>query len=42
VPNVEPPEPTRLGEVVWLQPYPDDLLADVADARLDAADALLI
>ena len=26
VPNVEPPEPTRLGEVVWLQPYPDDLL----------------
>jgi DNA-directed RNA polymerase specialized sigma24 family protein len=42
VPNVEPPEPTRLGEVVWLQPYPDDLLADVADARLDAADALRI
>jgi len=26
VPNVEPPEPTRLGEVVWLQPYPDTLL----------------
>ncbi len=25
VPNVEPPEPTRLGEVVWLQPYPDAL-----------------
>jgi RNA polymerase sigma-70 factor (TIGR02960 family) len=23
---VDPPEPTRLGEVVWLQPYPDDLL----------------
>jgi RNA polymerase sigma-70 factor (TIGR02960 family) len=23
VPNVEPPEPTRLGEVVWLEPYPD-------------------
>jgi RNA polymerase sigma-70 factor (TIGR02960 family) len=22
VPNVEPPEPTRLGEVVWLQPFP--------------------
>ena len=23
IPGVEPPEPTRLGEVVWLQPYPD-------------------
>jgi RNA polymerase sigma-70 factor (ECF subfamily) len=28
VPGVEPPEPTRLGEVVWLQPYPDALLED--------------
>lgn len=26
VPSVEPPEPTRLGEVVWLEPYPDALL----------------
>jgi RNA polymerase sigma-70 factor (TIGR02960 family) len=26
MPNVELPEPTRLGEVVWLQPYPDALL----------------
>ena len=26
VPGVEPPEPTRLGEVVWLEPYPDALL----------------
>jgi RNA polymerase sigma-70 factor (TIGR02960 family) len=26
VPKVEPPEPTRLGEVVWLQPFPDVLL----------------
>jgi RNA polymerase sigma-70 factor (TIGR02960 family) len=26
VPNAEPPEPTRLGEVVWLEPYPDALL----------------
>src|SRR5271170_1003185 len=25
---VEPPEPTRLGEVMWLEPYPDVLLAD--------------
>jgi RNA polymerase sigma-70 factor (TIGR02960 family) len=26
IPRFEPPEPTRLGEIVWLQPYPDDLL----------------
>jgi RNA polymerase sigma-70 factor (TIGR02960 family) len=26
IPGIEPPEPTRLGEVVWLQPYPDALL----------------
>jgi RNA polymerase sigma-70 factor (ECF subfamily) len=26
VPDVEPPEPTRLGEVVWLEPFPDALL----------------
>lgn len=26
VPNVEQPEPTRLGEVVWLEPIPDALL----------------
>jgi RNA polymerase sigma-70 factor (TIGR02960 family) len=26
VPDVEPPEPSRLGEVAWLEPYPDALL----------------
>jgi RNA polymerase sigma-70 factor (TIGR02960 family) len=26
VPEVDPPEPTRLGEVVWLEPFPDALL----------------
>ncbi len=26
IPEVEPPEPTRLGEVVWLEPYPDALV----------------
>jgi RNA polymerase sigma-70 factor (TIGR02960 family) len=26
VPHVEPPEPTRLGDVTWLEPYPDALL----------------
>ncbi|MFD9513228.1 sigma-70 family RNA polymerase sigma factor [Streptomyces mirabilis] len=34
VPNVEPPEPTRLGEVVWLEPIPDTLLEGVIDAPL--------
>src|SRR5271156_5881663 len=29
IPGVEPPEPTRLGEVVWLEPYPS--------ARLEGA-----
>jgi len=31
-PGVELPEPTRLGEVVWLEPYPDVLLEGLADA----------
>ena len=28
VPHVEPPEPTRLGEVVWLEPFPDALMPE--------------
>jgi RNA polymerase sigma-70 factor (TIGR02960 family) len=31
VPKVEPPEPTRLGEVVWLEPFPDALLEGAID-----------
>jgi RNA polymerase sigma-70 factor (TIGR02960 family) len=34
VPKVEPPEPTRLGEVVWLEPYPDTLLEGAIDVPL--------
>jgi RNA polymerase sigma-70 factor (TIGR02960 family) len=34
VPNVEPPEPTRLGEVVWLEPFPDALLKGSLDMPL--------
>ena len=30
VPGVVPPEPTRLGEVTWLEPFPDSLLQDAA------------
>jgi RNA polymerase sigma-70 factor (TIGR02960 family) len=29
--DYEPPEPTRLGEVVWLDPYPDVLLEGAID-----------
>jgi len=32
IPGVEPPEPTRLGEVVWLEPFPDALLDGAAGA----------
>jgi RNA polymerase sigma-70 factor (TIGR02960 family) len=34
VPNVEPPEPTRLGEVMWLEPFPDALLEGAIDVPL--------
>ena len=46
VPSVEPPEPTRLGEVVWLQPYPDALLEGVPgsplgpEARFEQAESI--
>jgi RNA polymerase sigma-70 factor (TIGR02960 family) len=34
VPGVEPPEPTRLGEVVWLEPYPDAPLQGAIEVPL--------
>src|SRR5215471_10712100 len=46
VPGVEPPEPTQLGEVVWLEPFPDALLdaaVDVApgpEARYERAESI--
>jgi RNA polymerase sigma-70 factor (TIGR02960 family) len=30
-----PPEPTRYGEVLWLEPYPDALLEGVVDSAAD-------
>jgi len=47
-PGVELPEPTRLGEVVWLEPYPDLLLEGLADAtpgpeaRYEAREAISV
>src|SRR6516225_6625390 len=43
---VQVPDPTRLGEVTWLQPYPDLILEGVADAtpgpeaRIEAREAI--
>lgn len=34
VPGVEPPEPTRLGEVAWLEPFPDALLEGAIDVPI--------
>ncbi len=34
VPEVQPPEPTGFGEVVWLEPFPDSLLEDAMDVPL--------
>ena len=33
IPAVEPPEPTRIGEMTWLEPYPDSLLEVAAGAQ---------
>jgi len=34
IPGVEPPEPTRLGEIVWLEPFPDALLDGASNVPL--------
>jgi RNA polymerase sigma-70 factor (TIGR02960 family) len=46
MPGLDPPVPTRLGEVVWLEPYPDVLLEGLAarapgpEARYEASEAI--
>jgi len=42
VPGVEPPAPTRLGEIVWLEPFPDALLesAPGPDARYERTESI--
>ena len=43
VPGVERPEPTRLGEVVWLEPFPDALLSDMPlgpEARYEQTESI--
>jgi len=34
MPEIDPPLPTRLGEVVWLEPYPQSLLEGAIDLQL--------
>jgi RNA polymerase sigma-70 factor (ECF subfamily) len=36
MPGVEPPEPTSFGEIPWLEPYPDSLLAEALDVGPEA------
>jgi RNA polymerase sigma-70 factor (TIGR02960 family) len=42
MPAVEPPQPTRLGEVVWLEPYPDSLLEGAIgpEARYEQTESI--
>jgi RNA polymerase sigma-70 factor (ECF subfamily) len=34
VPGVEPPEPSRLGEVIWLEPFPNAILTGAVNVTL--------
>ncbi len=42
MPAVEPPQPTRLGEVAWLEPYPDTLLEGAIgpEARYEQTESI--
>jgi RNA polymerase sigma-70 factor (TIGR02960 family) len=46
IPEIEPPEPSRLGDIVWLEPYPDALLEGAIDvppgpeARYEQTEAI--
>jgi RNA polymerase sigma-70 factor (ECF subfamily) len=46
IPGVEPPEPSRLGEIPWLEPFPDSLLEGAVgvppgpEARYEQAESI--
>ncbi|MEP6731020.1 MAG: sigma-70 family RNA polymerase sigma factor [bacterium] len=44
MPGIQPPEPTRLGEVVWLEPHPDVLFDKAVslgpDARYEQTESI--
>jgi len=39
IPDVDPPEATRMGEIVWLEPIPDALV-DGGEARYERAESI--
>jgi RNA polymerase sigma-70 factor (TIGR02960 family) len=45
-PDIEPPEPSRLAEVTWVEPYPDQVLEGIPasapgpEARYEAGEAI--
>jgi len=42
VPGVVPPPPSRLGEVVWLEPYPDILLPTGPEDRYEQSETVAL
>jgi RNA polymerase sigma-70 factor (TIGR02960 family) len=46
IPQMDPPEPTRIGEVVWVEPFPDTLLEGALsgppgpEARYEQSEAI--
>ena len=46
IPKMDPPEPTRIGEVVWVEPFPDTLLEGALggppgpEARYEQSEAI--
>ena len=48
IPGIEPPEPTGLGDIHWLEPYPDALLDGASavspgpEARFEQAESLAL
>ncbi|SNS73675.1 RNA polymerase sigma-70 factor, ECF subfamily [Asanoa hainanensis] len=42
VPQVDPPEPSRLGEVVWLEPFPDAMLPEASVEQAESVSLAFV